>query len=82
MVLYKECMNNERKWHRVSFGLYKGNTYENILVLLPDKYLKDETNGILSIYDGVVKNKIYVALTRATGESYITSRKAIQEYSK
>lgn len=29
-----------------------------------------------------MKNKIYVALTRATGEMYITSRKAMQEYYK
>jgi hypothetical protein len=75
-------LNNESKWHSVSFGLSKGNTYENTLVVLPDKYLKDKTSGILSIDDGVIKNKIYVALTRATGETYITSRKVMQEYFK
>ena len=75
-------LNNERKWNSISFGLSKGNTYENTLVVLPDKYLKDESNGILSIDDGIMKNKIYVALTRAIGETYITSRKAMQEYFK
>ena len=46
----------------------------NTLVIIPDKYLKDEVTGILSIDDEEMKNKIYVALTRATGETYITSR--------
>ncbi len=36
-------------------------------MVIPDKYLKDEINGILSINDDLMKNKIYVALTRATG---------------
>ena len=73
-------LKNEKEWHSISFGLSKGNTYENTLVIIPDKYLKDEANGILSIDEGVMKNKIYVALTRATGETYITSRKAIKNY--
>ena len=55
-------------------SLSKGNTYVNTLVIIPDKYLKDEVTGILSIDDEEMKNKIYVALTRATGETYITSR--------
>lgn len=73
-------LNNEKKWNSISFGLSKGNTYENILVVVPDKYLKDENNGILSIDDIITKNKIYVGLTRAIGETYITSRDAIKKY--
>lgn len=73
-------LNNERKWNSISFGLSKGNTYVNTLVVIPNKYLKDDVNGILSIDDGEMKNKIYVALTRATGETYITSRKAIKRF--
>lgn len=52
----------------------------NTLVVIPDNYLKDEVTGILSIDDEEMKNKIYVALTRATGETYITNRKAIKKY--
>lgn len=49
----------------------------NTLVVIPNKYLKDQVTSILSIDDEEMKNKIYVALTRATGETCITSRKNI-----
>lgn len=73
-------LTNEKKWNSISFGLSKGNTYLNTLVVIPDKYLKNKVEGILPIEEGVTKNKIYVALTRATGNTYLTSRKTIKEY--
>lgn len=75
-------LNKIDNCYTITYGLAKGNTYENTLVVIPDKYLVSEEEGLLSIDDGSMKNKIYVALTRATGNTYITSRKIFIDFLK
>lgn len=73
-------LHNNSVWRSISYGLSKGNTYENTLVVLPDKYLSNESQGIHDVQDGSTKNKIYVALSRSTGDTYITSNSFMAMY--
>lgn len=73
-------LNNNKEWHSISYGLSKGNTYESTLVVIPDKYLHDESQGIHDVQEGVMKNKIYVALSRSIGDTFITSNRFMCDY--
>jgi DNA helicase-2/ATP-dependent DNA helicase PcrA len=68
-------INNERKWGSISIGLSKGNTYESTIVVIPDADIMLTENGTFrlgKIASPIVRNKIYVAITRATGTVYLT----------
>ena len=73
-------LTNSSEWKSISFGLSKGNTYDNTLVIIPDKYLINENEGLKPIDNVISKNQIYVALTRATGETYVTSRSFVKKH--
>ena len=73
-------LNNVKEWHSISYGLSKGNTYENTLVVIPDAYLTDGAQGIHGLSDGISKNKIYVALSRSIGDTYITSHTFMKKH--
>lgn len=62
----------------ITFGISKGNTYENIIVIVPDSNLINaEGKKELKVIENNTKNKLYVALTRATGNVYLTDKKTI-----
>lgn len=66
--------DNEFKFNTISWGYSKGDTYDNICIILTDVYsnLDDENFG--DIKSNISKNKLYVALTRSKGNVYLLKK--------
>jgi hypothetical protein len=59
----------------MSFGVSKGDTFENTVVVLPETCISINSQGNKTInpyLEGIPRNKVYVALSRATGDVYLT----------
>lgn len=64
-------------WNGLTFGLSKGNTYSSTVVVIPDVNWRGDSLKWPS--DGISKNKLYVALTRSTGNVYLTKTEIMNE---
>lgn len=62
----------------ITFGLAKGNTYNSVIVVLPKKAIKNKKICIEDIAESTL-NKIYVGITRSTGNVYLTDEKTIKQ---
>src|SRR5574344_133590 len=68
-------LNSEIEINSMSFGLCKGDTFENTVVVLPETCISINSQGNKTInpnLEGIPRNKVYVALSRATGDVYLT----------
>jgi DNA helicase-2/ATP-dependent DNA helicase PcrA len=68
-------LKSEPMINSITFGASKGDTFENTIVVLPNTCIMEGQNGCKELKvpeKSVMKNKIYVALTRATGNVYLT----------
>lgn len=83
LVADKDCtvisLQNVKEWHSISFDRSKGNTYKKTLVIISDKYLDKNGCKLKKIDSIVTKNKIYVGLTRSTGNTFVTNRASIKK---
>lgn len=71
-------LDSNKQWNSVSFGISKGSTYASTIVVFPDKILKKDSTKelkmIKNINSQITRNKVYVGLTRSSGNVYITNK--------
>ncbi len=82
----KEILNNNKiiklVWNRadqydfnaINWSYSKGDTYKEICVILTDIYSNLMENDYVNLEPSISKNKLYVALTRSSGNVYIIKK--------
>ncbi len=69
-LIYREA--NKYKFNAVNWSYSKGDTFDNVCVILTDTFEKMDTdNFICNNISQITINKLYVALTRTKGNLYI-----------
>ena len=68
---------NEFDFNAISWGYSKGDTYDNICVILTDVYSDIEKSDYTNRQSIISTNKLYVALSRSKGNVYIIKRSLI-----
>lgn len=67
------------KFNAVTWGYSKGDTYENVCVILTDKYSKLNEECFIRNESILSTNKLYVALTRSKGNVYLLKKSQLNE---
>ena len=69
------------KFNAVTWGYSKGDTYENVCVILTDKYSNLNEESFIRNESISSTNKLYVALTRSKGNVYLIKKSQLNENS-